>query len=161
MTSKQGYKIVGLQFRCRDESGGSMLRRLKNQRGWVLIDCLTAAVIVAVALTALAGAYRQTVIASASATNYTRAVYLAQQALEVRKQYERQGPDNIYNNMSPYWVQLDDQRYYVQLIRVSPAEPITNILPIQARVSWQVPGVGVGNPQVDVIAYYDISAPSP
>ena len=59
-----------------------MLRTLRDRRGWVLIDALIGMVIVALALTALAMAYRQTAVVSMGATNYMRAVYIAQDALD-------------------------------------------------------------------------------
>jgi len=59
---------------------------LKSQKGFIFIDALVGMVILSVALTALAVAYRQTTITTVAARDYNNAVYLAQQAAEKLKE---------------------------------------------------------------------------
>lgn len=55
---------------------------LRGRRGWILIDALAGALIVTIALGALAMAFTQASGTAANATNYVKAVYFAQQALD-------------------------------------------------------------------------------
>lgn len=131
-----------------------MLRCLKNQRGWVLIDCLTAAVIVAVALTALAGAYRQTVTASASAINYTRAVYLAQQELEGLKRYDNVEGGFTFSPQRTVTTTPDNVTYTIEVSRPDAPEiqSLIGLIPAEVKVSWHKQGQADG--WITMTGYY-------
>lgn len=57
----------------------------KNEKGFIFIDALIGMVILTIALTALAVAYRQLTVTTVAARDYNNAVYLAQQAAETLK----------------------------------------------------------------------------
>jgi Tfp pilus assembly protein PilX len=137
-----------------------MLRISSNQRGWVFIDALIGMVIVALALTALAMAYRQTAVVSASATNYLRAVYIAQEALDNLKGQV----DNTQNLPNPSSYHVERGNIVYDVIYSLPAattdrlgNAITNLFSYSVTVQWTENGQAV---QIVVSSYYYLTPSS-
>jgi hypothetical protein len=116
---------------------------LRGRRGWILIDALTGALIVTIALGAIAMAFYQASGTAANATNYVRAVYLSQLVLDdLKRQIDGQAampaltkptlpnsPDTVFT-VDDYFgpVAVTDSQ--------SPAQTVPNVYYIRATVSW-------------------------
>lgn len=117
-----------------------MSMRRGTQKGWVLVDALMALTFLAVALLALALAYRQTVLGTITVDQRTKAAYLAQQQLSELRRYEHQG----YDRSDTRWQRTLTTDAGSQLqyeYAVVPAEEIpagldSNIIPVQVTVQW-------------------------
>jgi Tfp pilus assembly protein PilV len=129
----------------------------KNERGWILIDALIGMVIVAIALTALAVAYRQATVVTVSANNQATAVWVAQQMVETIKQKDATTYDPTFTNL-PATVTVPPNPTVFSIAAVEqPAD--TNIhssmrdyvRPVKITVQWTEAG---GTFSVDVISYY-------
>lgn len=139
-----------------------MLLTLRDRRGWVLIDALIGMVIVALALTALAMAYRQTAVVSTSATNYVRAVYIAQEVLDELKPLVDGTPSAALPDIPAHPdVQVENVTYQIQYSPPAATtdrlgQSILNLYTIRATVSWVEGGRQM---QVAVSSYYYLSPP--
>lgn len=130
-----------------------MQQYLNNQRAWVLIDAMIAVVIVSIALTALAMAFRQSTDVSTTSTNYVQAVYIAQQQLEQLKQYDgAAAANNPFNatNLAERTVQSPGGvPYNVSFGLLNSGA--TNLVSVQVTVKWT--DAGRSN-QVQLGSYY-------
>jgi len=119
-----------------------------NQHGWIFIDGLIATVIVAVTLTALAIAYRQSTVVSISAENYSKAVYLAQSTIEDLKQ-------NDLSTTVPVASNSTSGIYHILITKPTVSEiqyiSSSTLVPIQVTVSWTESG---STRLVAVTSYY-------
>ena len=127
-----------------------------NERGWVLIDALIGLVIVSIALTALAIAYRQSVVVTVSASNQARAVYVAQQAVENLKihdganQTQFAGYVTALNIVKP----VDGVTFTATAAEFADAEVAAlspRLRPVRVTVAWTEPG---GNRSINMTSYF-------
>lgn len=133
----------------------SMLRKsvamIKNQRGWVLVDCLVGIIIITVALTALIGAYAQATKANIFNRDYNNAVYIAKRSLEDLKQYEgkpdiKSLPEHV---TSPPDTVINNVAFTIRIDSAEAAGLDAKINPYRATVSWN------GTKQsVSMVSYY-------
>lgn len=133
----------------------------RNERGWVLIDALIGLVVVSIALTALAVAYRQSAAVTISSSNQARAVYVAQQAVEELKHHDNKTKSGEWPaSIAGYTVSIDNTAFTVSYAMESVAE-INGIVtaavrdrikPVRVTVSWTEPGAGAV--QIQVVGYY-------
>ena len=125
------------------------MMNLRSQRGWILIDSLIALVILSVALTALAMAYRQASVTSYAATNNAQAIYLAQQQMEILK--SRDNTVAVSSSLpADTYLAVNQISYLVQFSRPAlPAGFPSVLYPVQVTVSWS------GNPggQIVLVQY--------
>ncbi len=129
-----------------------MLGNLRGRRGWILIDALAGALIVTIALGAIAMAFTQASGTAANATNYVRAVYFAQQALEDLKR-QIDGKDAIPAVTAPA---LPDKTFTVQYngpaaVTDRLGKTVDKLYRYDAVVSWTEKGQ---QRQVAVTGYY-------
>ena len=68
-----------------------MIVTLSNNRGWILIDCLVAVLILSVALTGLGMAFSQATTGVTAADSRTKAAFYAKQLLAQQRTYELKG----------------------------------------------------------------------
>lgn len=128
----------------------------KNQRGWILIDGLIATVIVAIALTALAMAYRQSTVVSISAENYSKAVYLAQSTIENLKQNDLDLTKTVPATVTEMeTIPPSIYKFSITPFAVSEIQYIisSSLVPIRVIVSWTESGA----PRSVAITSYYIS----
>ena len=112
---------------------------LKSQTGFIFIDALVGMVILSVALTALAVAYRQTTITTVAAKDYNNAVYLAQQSAEELKKNDGQKVENAN------WT-ISGVKYTIK----TPAPTNTELLKqVTINVSWPKNTTGI-----NITSYY-------
>lgn len=134
-----------------------------NERGWVLIDALIGLVIVSIALTALAMAYRQSAVVTVSASNQARAVYVAQQAVEELKPNDNNTKSADWPGAipAPYDVTVNNVTFRVTYSTESVTEVngIVNtavrerIKPLRVTVSWTEPASGTAA-SIQTVGYY-------
>ncbi len=118
-----------------------------NERGWILIDALIGVVIVAIALTALAVAYRQAAVVTISSTNQVRALNIAQDTLEGLKRYDRQTAITLpaRTTVAPFTVD-------VAQLAVSQVNYLPKLVPVEVTVTWTE--AGGANGSVRMTGYY-------
>lgn len=130
--------------------------QVKKQPGWILIDVIITTFIVAVALTALAMAFRQSTIAGTAAQNYNQAVYIAQDTLEYLKKNDGKSSaasldwnpkEKTIKSSSGFTFQVD--------VKSPPTEVSGNSLikVCQVTVTWK-DSASSSDRSVDMIGYY-------
>lgn len=128
----------------------------KNERGWILIDALIGMVIVAIALTALAVAYRQATVVTVSANNQATAVWVAQQMVETIKQQDAVAHAQFNPSLNvPSSVTLDNKVFSIDT-PVELSDPEVSALsprlrPVRVTVRWTEPN---GEHSISVVSYY-------
>lgn len=132
---------------------------LKNTRGFALVDILIGTVILAVALTGLAFAYRQSTVTTVSARNHNQAIYLAHQALEKLKVNDNADATagKAWATTGPISLTVANVNYSISTMSPAIAEVlmITNLVPVQATVSWtENSGSTPTSRNVSVVGYY-------
>lgn len=129
----------------------------KNERGWILIDALIGMVIVAIALTALAVAYRQASVVTVSANNQATAVLVAQQIVETIKQKDAATYSGFLAGLpAAATVPPNPTVFAIEATEQSPDLDIHDsmrnyVRPVRVKVSWTEAG---GTFSVNVISYY-------
>ncbi|MDR7866012.1 MAG: hypothetical protein RIN56_04290 [Sporomusaceae bacterium] len=129
----------------------------KNERGWILIDALIGMVIVAIALTALAVAYRQATVVTVSANNQATAVWVAQQIVETIKQKDATTYTGFLTGLpATVTVPPNPTVFTIEATELSPDLNIHNsmrnyVRPVRVKVSWTEAG---GTVSINVISYY-------
>ena len=129
----------------------------KNERGWVLIDALIGVVIVAIALTALAMAYRQATVVTVSANNPATAVLVAQQIAETIKQKDAATYSGFLAGLpATVTVPPNPTVFSIAAVEQPPDADIhasmrDYLRPVKVTVTWTEAG---GTYSVGVISYY-------
>lgn len=129
----------------------------RNERGWVLIDALIGLVIVSIALTALAVAYRQSAVVTISSSNQARAVYVAQQAVEELKRYDGTNQAQFAGYVTALNIvkQVDGVTFTATAAEFADPEVAAlapRVRPVRFRVEWTEPGAGARF--INVVSYY-------
>ena len=118
----------------------------KSQKGFIFIDALVGMIILSVALTALAVAYRQTTITTVAARDYNNAVYLAQQAAEELKKNDGRQVGNADWTITNTISTINGVRYTINI----PAPTNIELLkPVTIGVSWPENTTGI-----NITSYY-------
>lgn len=110
-----------------------MKRILNNQKGFVFVDALIGMVILAVALTALALAYRQASITTVAARDYNNAVFLAQQAAEMLKENDGKTAATADWAQADKTTTINNVEYTVATTR---GTVLNSLQPVTITVSW-------------------------
>lgn len=120
---------------------------VKNERGWILIDALIGVIIVAIALTALAVAYRQATVVTVSSTNQVRALNIAQDTIEGLKRFDRQPAITLPARTTVGQFTVDVVRLTVPQVNYLP-----RLAPVEVTVTWTE--AGGANGTVRITGYY-------
>lgn len=130
---------------------------IDGRRGFVLVDVLVAAVIIAVALTAAGGLLRQALRANAAARCQTVAVELAQDKLE---QLKGQGFAAVGRAAGQELLDEKGDAYqgsgilFTRTTAVYPVAADNQTLAVAVTVSWQAAGAGTPAGSVRLATYY-------
>lgn len=130
--------------------------KVKKQPGWILVDVIMTTFIVAVALTALAMAFRQSTVAGTAAQNYNQAVYIAQDTLEYLKRNDGQSSTAALDwNPKEKTIKSNSGFTFQVEVKSPNAEVSGNPLMkvCQVIVKWH-DSVGADERMVDLIGYY-------
>ena len=131
---------------------------IDGRRGFILVDVMVAAVIIAVALTAAGGLLRQALRANAAARCQTAATALAQDKLEQLKTAgfaavgQAVGPPEPLDGQGG--VYQGSGTLFTRHIEVSSYPPDAQTRAVAVTVSWQAPGAAVPAGSVRLATYY-------
>lgn len=127
-----------------------------SQGGWILIDIIIGILILGVALTALAMAFRQSTITGMAARNYNQAVYIAEQKIEnLRKNDGKKATDSTIDwgpqtETIPAKNGLPQFKVITNPLTVTEAIKSTYVRPFRITVTWQESSAK----QIQVSSYY-------
>ena len=128
-----------------------MKKILKGQKGFIFIDALVGMVILTVALTALAVAYRQATITTVAAREYNNAVYLAQETAEKLKVNDGKKATTVE---AADWTQFDTSTTInnVEYRVKTNTTDVNSLKQTKITVSWPKNTTGIS-----IVSYYYLS----
>lgn len=134
-----------------------MRKQVYNQGGWLLVDIAIGTLILSVALTAIALAYKQSTVTGMAARNYNQATYIAEQRIEdLRKNDGKKITDSTID-WSPQSQTIPAKNGLPEFIVTTAPLTVTEsiksgyVKPYQITVSWSE----LGNAkQLQVASYY-------
>lgn len=135
----------------KEKEGDDVRNFLKGQAGFIFIDALVGMVILTVALTALAVAYRQATITTVAARNYNNAVYLAQEAVEELKKNDGQLAAAFTTTLTNSKITINNVGYS---ITPSTTDLSATLKEVKISVSWPN---NTHSPPVELVSYYYLS----
>jgi type II secretory pathway pseudopilin PulG len=138
---------------------------IKNEKGFLLIECVVAAVIICVALTAIAYGLQTSIRGTQALNNQTTAYYLAQQQMATLRQYESLGTYDAGNAVwttATNYLDPNTAATYTTTTSVLPQAQVpypgnkfpTYIIPVRTTVQWTGVNQLPGSLQIDTYYYY-------
>lgn len=133
---------------------------IDGRRGFILVDVLVAAVIIAVALTAMGGLLRQALRANAAARCETAALALAQDKLEQLKAAgfaavpKAAGPPELLDERGNTYTHQASGTLFTRTTDVRRVVGDSRTVAVAVTVAWRSPGAAAPAGSIRLATYY-------